>query len=219
MNYSELVQAIKDYTENTETTFVSQIPTFVQQAEQIIHRTVLIPELRKNVTASMTANNRFLIRPSDFLAPFSIAVVDGNGDYSFLLTKDVNFVREAYPNKTTTGLPKFYAEFDGDVQSTNSAGHFILGPTPDIAYEVQLHYYFDPPSIVTSSTSWLGENADMALLYGALLEAYTFMKGEPELITLYETRFNQEVSRLKNLAEARGRKDEYRYDSLRTQIT
>tara|TARA_R110000803_G_C11846171_1_gene305223 strand:+ start:30 stop:686 length:657 start_codon:yes stop_codon:yes gene_type:complete len=218
MNYSELVQAIKDYTENTETTFVSQIPTFVQQAEQIIHRTVLIPELRKNVTASMTANNRFLIRPSDFLAPFSIAVVDGNGDYSFLLTKDVNFVREAYPNKTTTGLPKFYAEFDGDVQSTNSAGHFILGPTPDIAYEVQLHYYFDPPSIVTSSTSWLGENADMALLYGALLEAYTFMKGEADVMQTYEQRYQEAMKRLMLLGEGRLKRDDYRNEQPRLEI-
>jgi len=218
MNYTELVQAIKDYTENTETTFVSQIPTFVQQAEQIIHRTVLIPELRKNVTASMTANNRFLIRPSDFLAPFSIAVVDGNGDYSFLLTKDVNFVREAYPNKTTTGLPKFYAEFDGDVQSTNSAGHFILGPTPDIAYEVQLHYYFDPPSIVTSSTSWLGENADMALLYGALLEAYTFMKGEADVMQTYEQRYQEAMKRLMLLGEGRLKRDDYRNEQPRLEI-
>lgn len=218
MNYTELVQAIKDYTENTETTFVSQIPTFVRQAEQIIHRTVLIPELRKNVTANTTANNRFLIRPSDFLAPFSIAVIDSSGDYSFLLTKDVNFVREAYPNKSTAGLPKYYAEFDGDIQANNSAGHFILGPTPNLAYEVQLHYYFDPPSIVTSSTSWLGENADMALLYGALLEAYTFMKGEADVMQVYEQRYQEAMKRLMVLGSGMLKRDDYRNEQPRLEM-
>jgi len=218
MNYTELVQAIKDYTENTETTFVSQIPTFVRQAEQIIHRTVLIPELRKNVTANTTANNRFLIRPSDFLAPFSIAVIDSSGDYSFLLTKDVNFVREAYPSKSTAGLPKYYAEFDGDIQANNSAGHFILGPTPNLAYEVQLHYYFDPPSIVTSSTSWLGENADMALLYGALLEAYTFMKGEADVMQVYEQRYQEAMKRLMVLGSGMLKRDDYRNEQPRLEM-
>jgi hypothetical protein len=131
MNYSQLVQAITDYTENTETTFVSNIPLFVRQAEERIYRTVMIPELRKNVTANMTASNRFLARPSDFLAPFSIAVIDADGDYTFLIDKDVNFIREAFPSIATTGLPKYYAEFDGDIESSNSPGHFILGPTPD----------------------------------------------------------------------------------------
>ena len=215
MNYTELTTAIKEYTENDESTFVSQIPTFVQHAEQIIHRTVLIPELRKNVTANMTANNRFLIRPSDFLAPFSIAVIDGSGDYFFLLTKDVNFVREAYPSKSTTGLPKYYAEFDGDIQASNSAGHFILGPTPNLAYEVQLHYYFDPPSIVTSSTSWLGENADMALLYGALLEAYTFMKGEADVMQVYEQRYQEAMNRLMVLGSGMLKRDDYRNEQPR----
>ena len=210
MNYSELVQAIKDYTENNETTFVSQIPTFVEQTEEKIHRTVLIPELRKNVTANMTANNRFLIRPPDFLAPFSIAVIDGDGDYTFLLPKDVNFIREAYPNKTTTGLPKYYAEFDGDVVSPPSAGHFILGPTPNASYEVQLHYYFDPPSIVTSSTSWLGDNAEEALLYGSLVEAYIFMKGEPDVLGMYQQRYNDALKRLMVLGEGRLKRDDYR---------
>ena len=210
MNYSELVQAIKDYTENTETSFVSQIPTFVRQTEEKIHRTVLIPELRKNVTANMTASNRFLARPSDFLAPFSIAVIDGSSNYSYLLPKDVNFIREAYPNKTTSGLPKYYAEFDGDVQSTNSPGHFILGPTPDSAYEVQLHYYFDPPSIVTSSTSWLGENAEEALLYGSLIEAYIYMKGEPDVLATYKERYSEALTRLMVLGEGRLKRDDYR---------
>ncbi len=218
MNYTELTAAIKEYTENDETTFVSQIPTFVQQAEETIHRTVLIPELRKNVTANMSANNRFLARPSDFLASFSIAVVDSSSNYSFLLTKDVNFIREAYPNKTTTGLPKYYAEFDGDIQSDNSSGHFILGPTPDAAYETQLHYYFDPPSIVTSATSWLGDNAEMALLYGSLIEAYTFMKGDADIMQMYESRYQEAMKPLLILGEGRLKRDDYRNDQPRLEI-
>tara|TARA_R110002020_G_scaffold413792_1_gene623369 strand:- start:311 stop:967 length:657 start_codon:yes stop_codon:yes gene_type:complete len=218
MNYAELVQAIKDYTENTETTFVSQIPTFVRQTEEKIHRIVLLPELRKNVTANTTANNRFLTRPSDFLAPFSIAVIDGSGNYTFMLPKDVNFIREAYPNKTTSGLPKFYSEFDGDIQATNSAGHFLLAPTPDSAYEVQLHYYFDPPSIVTSSTSWLGENAEEALLYGSLIEAYIFMKGEQDILNMYQQRYNDALKRVMVLGEGRLKRDDYRDGQPRMEI-
>ena len=210
MNYSELVQAIKDYTENTETTFVSNIPTFVRQAEERIHRTVMIPELRKNVTASTTATNRFLARPSDFLAPFSIAVIDGDGDYTFLIDKDVNFIREAYPSTATAGLPKYYAEFDGDVESNNSPGHFILGPTPDADYGVQLHYYFDPPSIVDSGTSWLGNNAEEVLLYGSLINAYIFMKGEPDVMAAYQQSYDNALSRLIMLGEGRLKRDSYR---------
>ena len=210
MNYSELVQAIKDYTENTETTFVSNIPTFVRQAEERIHRTVMIPELRKNVTASTTATNRFLARPSDFLAPFSIAVIDGDGDYTFLIDKDVNFIREAYPSTATAGLPKYYAEFDGDVESNNSPGHFILGPTPDADYGVQLHYYFDPPSIVDSGTSWLGNNAEEVLLYGSLINAYIFMKGEPDVMAAYQQSYDNALRRLVMLGEGRLKRDSYR---------
>ena len=210
MNYSELVQAIQDYTENNETTFVSQIPTFVEQAEENIHRTVLIPELRKNVTANMTNGNRFLARPSDFLAPFSIAVIDDSGDYTYMLPKDVNFIREAYPSKATSGLPKYYAKFDGDVQSTSSPGNFILGPTPNGAYEVQLHYYFDPPSIVTSGTSWLGDNAEEALLHGSLVNAYIFMKGDADVLAMYQQRFKDAMQRLMVLGEGRLKRDDYR---------
>ena len=210
MNYSELVQAIKDYTENTETTFVSNIPTFVRQAEERIHRTVMIPELRKNVTASTTATNRFLARPSDFLAPFSIAVIDGDGDYTFLIDKDVNFIREAYPSTATAGLPKYYAEFDGDVESNNSPGHFILGPTPDANYGVQLHYYFDPPSIVDSGTSWLGNNAEEVLLYGSLINAYIFMKGEQDVMASYQQSYDNALRRLVMLGEGRLKRDSYR---------
>lgn len=210
MNYSQLVQAITDYTENTETTFVSNIPLFVRQAEERIYRTVMIPELRKNVTANMSAFNRFLARPSDFLAPFSIAVIDADGDYTFLIDKDVNFIREAFPSIAATGLPKYYAEFDGDIESNNSPGHFILGPTPDANYSVQLHYYFDPPSIVESSTSWLGTNAEEVLLYGSLINAYIFMKGEADVMAAYQQSYDNALGRLIMLAEGRLKRDSYR---------
>ena len=211
MNYAELTQAIQDYTENNETTFVSQIPTFVEQAEELIHRTVMIPELRKNVNASMDQNTPYIARPSDFLAPFSFAVIDGSGNYTFLIEKDVNFMREAYPNQTSnTGLPKYYSEFDGDFSSTNSPGNFILAPTPDADYEVQLHYYYDPPSIVTSGTSWLGDNAEEALLYGSLINAYVFMKGEADVMSMYQQGFDNAMRRLVVLGEGRLKRDSYR---------
>tara|TARA_R100001510_G_C7569394_1_gene146396 strand:- start:97 stop:753 length:657 start_codon:yes stop_codon:yes gene_type:complete len=218
MNYSELLQLIQDYTENDETSFVNNIPTFVRQTEENIYRTVLIPELRKNVTANMSASNRFLARPSDFLAPFSIAVIDSSGDYTFMLPKDVNFIREAFPNKTTTGLPKYYAEFDGDVESDASSGNFILGPTPDAAYEVQLHYYFDPPSIVTSTTSWLGNNAEEALLYGSLVEAYIYMKGDQDVLNMYRKNYSDALNRLMVLGEGRLKRDDYRDGQPRMEI-
>ena len=207
MNYTELVQAIKDYTENQETTFVSQIPTFVRQAEERIYRSVMIPELRKNVTASTVAGNQYLARPSDFLAVFSIAVVDGSGDYNYLLDKDVNFIREAYPSSSTQALPQFYGQFDGD--DSVGSGNFILGPTPDADYTVELHYYFDPPSIVTTGTSWLGDNAETALLYGCLIEAYTYMKGEADMLALYENRYQEALAQLGGVG-IRSMRDNYR---------
>lgn len=218
MNYSELLQAIQDYAEYDETTFVSQIPTFVQQAEELIHRTVMIPELRKNVTASTDSGNPYLARPSDFLAPFSIAVIDGSGDYTFLLDKDVNFMREAYPSQSTSGLPKYYAEFDGDFASTNSPGHFLIAPTPDAVYTMQLHYYYDPPSIVTAGTSWLGDNAEEALLYGSLVNANIFMKGEADVLAMYQGRFDAAMQRLVLLGEGRLKRDSYRDGEPRVEL-
>ena len=211
MNYSELNQAIQDYTENDETTFVSQIPTFVRQAEERINRAVQIPDLRRNQTGSLTASNRFLAQPSDFLSVFSLAVIDGNGDYEFLLPKDVNFIREAYPSVSTTGKPQYYGIFDDEA--------FILAPTPDDSYTVQLHYYYDPPSIVDAGTSWLGDNAETALLYGSLIEAYTFMKGESDLINLYTVRYNEAIAQLFNLGEGRNRMDSYRDGEPRARVT
>jgi hypothetical protein len=210
MNYSELVQAIKDYTENEETTFVTNIPTFVQQAEERIHRLIIIPELRKNVTATTTNGNQYVTRPSDFLSVFSLAVVDGSSNYEYLIPKDVNFIREAYPAAATSGLPRFYAIFDGDVQATGTTGNFIVGPTPDSAYSIELHYYFDPPSIVTSSTSWLGDNAERVLLYGSLIEAYTFMKGEQDVLAMYQKNFDESLNDLGLLGNARLKRDNYR---------
>jgi hypothetical protein len=210
MNYAELLQSIQDFTENNETTFVAEIPTFVRQAEELIYRSVMLPELRKNVTANVTINNPYVARPSDFLAPFSFAVVDGSSNYNFLIEKDVNFMREAYPNQSTSGLPKYYSEFDGDVTSPSSHGNFIVAPTPDATYVVQLHYYFDPPSIVTSSTSWLGDNAEQALLYGSLVNAYIFMKGEQDVLAMYKEKYDEAMSRLLVLGEGRLKRDNYR---------
>ena len=207
MNYSELVQAIQDYTQNEETSFVSNIPTFVQQAEERINRSIMLPELRKNVTASTLIGNKYIARPSDFLSVFSFAVIDAAGDTTYLLGKDVSFIREAYPSSGTQAIPKYYAQFDGDASGTE--GNFILGPTPDAAYAVELHYYYDPESIVTSGTSWYGENAESALLYGSLIEAYTYMKGEADLIALYTSRYTEAMGNLTGI-DIRSDRDEYR---------
>ena len=339
MTYLELQSLIKNYLQNTETTFVSDIPNIIKQAEDRILQAVKLPDFRKNVTGELTSLNQYLSTPSDFLDNFSLAVLDIDNNYNYLLFKDVNFIREAYPivgSGTTTytvtvasgvntygsgnkyylnginspiikltegqtykfdqadssnlnhplrfsitsngtwgegteyttgvtatgtpgsvgayteitvavdaptlyyyctnhtgmggqantpaserGRPLYYADFDKELSTAaNNGSTLIVSPVPDQDYSVELHYLYVPTSLTSATTgTWLSQNAKNALLYGSLVEAYTFMKGEPELITLYETRFNQEVARLKNLAEARGRKDEYRYDSLRTQIS
>jgi hypothetical protein len=211
MNYAQLVQAVQDYTENDEATFVSQIPRFVQQIEERLARSVMIPNLRRNQTGNMTASNRFLSTPSDFLAVFSLAVLNGDGEYEFLLNKDVNFIREAYNETTTEGLPQYYALFDD--------ASFILGPTPDQSYNVQLHYYHQPESIVTAGTSWYGDNAESALLYGVLIEAYTFMKGEQDLTNLYAKRYEEALQQLYVLGEGRNRRDSYRNGEPRIPVT
>lgn len=208
MNYTELTQALQDYLETSETSFVNSIPMFVQQAEERIYRAVQIPELRKNVTGALTSGIQYLARPTDFISVFSLAVIDALGDYTYLYDKDVNFIREAYPRTSTQGLPKYYAQFDGD-QIGFSDGNFILGPTPNAAYAVELHYYYDPPSIVTTSTSWLGENAETALLYGALVEAYTYLKGDVDMLQLYTTRYNEAMMQLFGI-DLRSKRDNYR---------
>lgn len=213
MNYSELAQALQDYLETTETSFVDNIPTFVRQAEQRIYRSVMIPELQKNVTGSMTAGSQYLARPTDFLSVFSLAVVDGDGNYNYLYDKDVNFIREAYPYPATSGIPKYYAQYNGS-QPGSTPGAFILGPTPDDNYSVELQYYYDPPSIVETSTSWLGDNAETALLYGSLVEAYSYLKGDQDMLQLYTTRYNEAMMQLFGV-ELRGNRDDYRDGEMR----
>lgn len=208
MNYSQLTQALQDYLETSETSFVSNIPNFVRQAEERIYRSVQIPELRKNATASTTSGNQYLARPSDFLSVFSLAVIDGSGNYSYLYDKDVNFIREAYPSSSTSGLPKYYAQFDGD-QTGVTDGNFILGPTPNSNYTVELHYYYDPPSIVDTGTSWLGTNAEAALLYGSLVEAYTYLKGDSDMQSLYMDRYVEAMGQLFGI-DVRSKRDDYR---------
>jgi hypothetical protein len=207
MNYAALVQAIQDYTQNSETSFVANIPLFVEQAEERINRSIMIPELRKNVTANMTAGNKYVARPADFLSAFSFAVIDAAGDTTYLLDRDVTFIREAYPSASTQALPKYYAQFDGD--TSGEEGNFILGPTPDDNYDVELHYYYDPESIVTAGTSWYGTNAEAALLYGSLIEAYTYMKGENDLVGLYTQRYNEAMGQLTGV-DIRSDRDDYR---------
>lgn len=208
MNYAQLSQLLQDYLETQETSFVSNIPAFVRQAEERIYRSVQIPELRKNATAVLASGNQYLARPTDFLSVFSLAIVDGNGDYTYLYDKDVNFIREAYPNASTQGVPKYYAQFDGD-QTGVTAGNFILGPTPNANYTVELHYYYDPPSIVDTGTSWLGDNAETVLLYGSLVEAYTYLKGDTDMLQLYTGRYNEAMFQLFGI-DLRSKRDDYR---------
>ncbi len=210
MTYAELVQQIKDYTQNTEATFVSQIDTFITQAEERIRNAVQLPVLRRNSTGVLTASNPYLAAPTDFLSVFSMAVVDGSANYGFLLNKDVNFIRQAYPSASTEALPRFYAIFDEDT--------FIVGPTPDSGYTVELHYFAEPGSIVTGGTSWLGDNAERALLYGCLIEAYTFMKGEADVLQGYEKQFGESLALLKNLGDGKNRTDAYRSGQLRIPV-
>ena len=201
MNYTQLVTEIQSYTENEFVT--ADINTFITQAEQRIYNGVQLANLRKNTTGTLTSSNKYLSLPSDWLDVFSLAVVDGDGLYSYLLSKDVNFIRESFPNPSTTGQPGYYALFDSDT--------LILGPTPDSNYTMELHYYYYPESITTSAyTSWLGDNFSSVLLYGSILEAYTFMKGEPDMIGLYQKRYDEALAMLKELAEYKNRNDTYR---------
>jgi len=215
MTYAELVQAIKDYTENLEATFVSSIPTFVRQAENRIQRSVLIPEFRTNSLGTVSTGNRYLARPTDFLSAFSVAVIAANGAYTYLLDKDMNFMREAYPNPAVTGRPKYYAQFVGD-NAASPSGYFLVGPTPDADYQVELQYYRDPASIVDAGTSWLGENAAPALLYGSLIEAYTFMKGDADMLAGYKGRYDEALAQL-GIIDVRSKRDSYRDGDMRVE--
>ena len=218
MNYTALSQAIQDYTQNTESSFVANIPTFVEQAEQRIYNQIQFPSLRKNVTGNMTANNKYLSCPSDFLSVFSMAVIDGTGVYYYLLNKDVNFIRAAYPQPTDSGQPAYYALFGPQTADPNELA-FILGPTPDSNYQVELHYFYYPTSIVVSGTSWLGDNFDSVLLYGSLVEAYTYMKGEQDMMALYEGKYKEAVALAKRLGDGLDRQDAYRSGQVRITVT
>jgi hypothetical protein len=218
MNYTELSANIQAYTENTEADFVAEIPVFVKQAEQRIYNTVQFPSIRKNVVGVTSTSNKYLSCPSDFLAVYSMAVIDATGVYEYLLNKDVNFIRQAYPQPTDTAIPKYYALF-GPQSSNVDELSFILGPTPDAIYNVELHYYYYPPSIVTAGTSWLGDNFDSVLLYGSLVEAYTYMKGEQDIMTFYNTKYQEALGLAKRLGDGMERQDAYRSGQYRQKVT
>ena len=217
MNYAQLVTAIEEYTETSEATFVSQIPTFVQLAEERIYNTVDLPSLRRNVTGTLTINNKYLSVPSDFLSVYSLAVIKTDGTYEYLLNKDVNFIRQAYPQPTDTDIPKYYAIFGPDSSSPTNLT-IILGPTPNLAYSAELHYFYYPESIVTASTSWIGDNFESALLYGALREAVIFQKGEPDMVAYYEKMYMESLGLLKNLGDGKLRRDAYRSGQIRLPV-
>ena len=235
MNYAELSANIQAYLENTfpdtltwdaqTVTSEDQINTFIRQAEQRIYNTVQFPSIRKNVTGLTTSSNKYLSSPSDFLSVYSMAVIDATGRYEFLLNKDVNFIRQAYPNPSSTGIPKYYALFGPTTTNTNPPAptnelSFILGPTPDAAYSVELHYYYYPESIVTASTTWLGDNFDSVLLYGSLVEAAIFMKidAQTEGIVL-ETKYKEALGLAKRLGDGLERQDAYRSGQYRQAVT
>jgi hypothetical protein len=235
MTYDELVAAIQSYTENqfpetyladgSAVSSTTQINTFIQQAEQRIFNSVQFPSLRKNVTGITTNNNKYLSCPSDFLASYSLAVIDTDGNYEYLLNKDVNFIRQAYPNTNVlyNGLPRYYALFGPTTSGTTITDEltFILGPTPDAAYDVELHYYYYPESITTAGDgrTWLGDNFDSVLLYGSLVEAYTFMKGEQDMVVLYNTKYAEALAMAKRLGDGMERQDAYRSGQYRQAVT
>jgi len=220
MTYTELSNAIQAYTENISSDFVTQIPVFVTQAEQRIYNSVQFPSLRKNMTGVMQSGNKYLSAPDDFLSVYSLAVIDADGNYEYLLNKDVNFIRQAYPNPTTdTGTPKYYALFGPKVVSgvISDELSFILGPTPDANYSVELHFYYYPESITIAADgrTWLGDNMDSVLLYGSLVEAYTYMKGEQDMMAMYNQKYMEALSLAKRLGDGLERSDAYRSGQFR----
>ena len=211
--FSELKTAIQDYCENTETTFVNNLNTFIESAEERIFQSVGLTYFRRNQTATLTTSNQYLNMPSDFLAPFSLSITSSNNK-KFLEFKDVNYLQEYSPDATQTAEPRYYASFDSE--------NFLIAPTPDSGYVVELHYYYRPASLTAagdSGTTWLSTNAPQAMLYGSLIAAYTFMKGEPDVLQNYNAQFVEAVGRLKNLGEARETSDAYREGLVRRQKT
>ncbi len=227
MTYQELVVAIQEYTENYEQTFVDNIPLFLRQTETRVYNTVQIPALRSNKTGVLSANNKYLPAPRDFLSVYSLAVIENYGTatevYHYLLNKDVNYIREAYPTPADTGLPQYYAIFGPAVTANVATDEltFILGPTPNAAYYAELHYYYYPESITEAADgrTWLGDNYDPVLLYGALREAYLFMKGEQDVIANVEAKYNEAMGQLKRLGDGMERQDAYRSGQTRVKVT
>lgn len=220
MNYAELRQKIIDFAESDEQLFLGNINRFIKSAELLIYNSVQIQYLRKNVTGSVTPNNRYLSAPLDFLSVYSLAVIKPNGEYEYLLNKDVNFIRQAYPSPTDTGVPKYYAIFgptttaDNPPLLTNELS-FVLGPTPNANYQMELHYFFIPESIVTAGTTWLGDNFDSALFYGAMREASIFQRMEQDVVANYEQKYNEAMTLLKQLSDGKQRQDMYRSGQVR----
>ena len=210
MNYTQLVNEIQSYTENTFQTV--DIDTFITQAEQRIYNSVQLPALRKNVTGSLTAGNKYLAIPTNWLSTFSLAVINPNNEYLYLLNKDVNFIRQSFPDTDSDyyGEPQYYAVFDNST--------FIVGPTPDASYDVELHYFYYPESITTAGTSWLGDNFSSVLLYGSLLEAYTYLKGEQDVMAEYQKRYDDAMQLLIQLGDGKNRQDAYRSGQVRVPV-
>lgn len=223
MNYTQLSAAIVAYTENTSSDFAAQIPVFVQQAEQRIYNSVQFPSLRKNVLLSTTFADQYLVCPQDFLAVYSMAVINLDGSYEYLLNKDVNFIRQSYPNPTDLAIPRYYALFGPAIFNSDITNvlRFILGPTPDAIYNLELHYFYYPTSIVTATSgmTWLGNNFDSVLLYGSLVEAYTYMKGEADMMAVYEAKYKEALALAKRLGDGMERGDAYRDGQYRQQVT
>ena len=223
MNYTALSNAIQAYTENTEADFVTNIPVFVTQAEQRIYNSVQFPSIRKNVTSTIAVNTKYLDCPLDFLAVYSMAVIDASGNYEYLLNKDVNFIRQAYPQPTDKGTPKYYALFGPTVLTSVIYDElsFIIGPTADASSGVELHYYYYPESITVAADgqTWLGDNFDTVLLYASLVEAYTYMKGEADMMALYNQKFMEALALAKRLGDGMERQDAYRSGQFRQKVT
>ena len=210
MDYQQLYYAIQNYAESTEQLFVQSIPQFVYNCEERVYNAVQIPAIRKNVIGNFTQGDHYLALPSDYLASFSLAVIDGDGNYEYLIDKDVNFIRQSYPSPTDTGTPRYYAQFQPYT--------YIIGPTPDASYNVELHYYYYPPSIVTAGTSWVGDNFETVLLYGSLREAVIFQKGEQDMVNYYEQKYQESLALLKDLGDGKDRRSAYRDGQLRLPV-
>jgi hypothetical protein len=215
VNYTQLKTAVEDSTENTFS--ATDFATLTQLAEQRIYNSVQLTALRKNVTGTLTNGNQYLAAPTDFLSVFSLAIIDASGNYEYLLNKDVNFIRSAFPNPSTTGTPKYYALFGPDSSNLTELT-FILGPTPSANLSTELHYFYYPVSIVTAGTSWLGDNFDSALFNAVMVEAARFMKQEQDIVAMMDKEYGQSLTLLKNLGDGKNRQDAYRSGQVRTKV-